>query len=279
MSVPILAGGVYSDPWPFDTIYLEQWYAATKPEVFYKASQYIQPVRHTDLEFGEVMGMRMRLARKDQSDATLTDFYRVEARANNDLVPWGSPCTYYWRGQIGREFTNLGVGSKVIVMQAHDTNIDFIDRFPTFDGAIEEDKLTLRFSRDSVPTGEVVYQKTVAPRMPIEITMQIMWADDYHVPGAQGWYRIFDGDTLVAQGSGLNTWLDPDGSSEPWCPFQKWGVYQAGYNYGWWQGKALDMIYSAAFTASGVVTPAQCREHAGEHLRARPANAKATCVK
>ena len=46
--VQILAGGVFCDPWPFDTIYLEQWYAATKPEVFYLASQYIQPARHTD---------------------------------------------------------------------------------------------------------------------------------------------------------------------------------------------------------------------------------------
>lgn len=269
--VQILAGGVFCDPWPFDSIYLEQWYAATKPEVFYKASQYIQPARHTDPDFGEVMGMRLRLARNDQAVSPLTDFYRTEARANNDLVPWGTPCTYYWRGVVGDEFLDLGAGSKVIILQAHDTNLDFIDRFPTFDGSIDEDKLRLRFSRDSVPTGEVVYEKTIAARMPIEITMQIMWADDYHVSGSQGWYRIYDGDALVAEGSGLNTWLDPDGSSEPWCPFQKWGVYQAGYNYAWWQGKAMNMIYSAAFVASGAVSPADCRAYTGTRLLASAA--------
>lgn len=281
MTLPILAGGVFCDgmalanhqtaPTNGGTVYLEHYTTATPSDTFYSATQHIQLARHLDPDYGDALAMRLRLARLDQSAGPNPNFYRAEARALQNLVPWGAPCTYYWRGRIGEEMQNLGVGSKVIVLQAHDTNLALIGRFPTFDGAIEEDKLNLRFSRDSVPTGEVVYQKPVSPRMPIEFTMQIMWADDFHVPASQGWYRIYDGNEVVAQGGGLNTWLDPTGTSEPWCPFQKFGVYQAGYNYAWWQGKALDMLYSAAITCSGVIEPAVLRQHVGQRMAARSA--------
>lgn len=282
----IIAGGVFCDPWDFKTLFLEHWYAATKAEVYYTASKYISPHRITDPDFGEVMAMRLRLARNDQAVATLTDFYRCEARADANLVPWGQPVTYHWRSRVGIENVFLGATSKIIVGQAHDMNSGNIGRNPTFDKSIEGNAdgtavMNFRFNRDAtaekpnLPTGDVVYSKPVTPRMHEESTLQAMWADGFHVPAEQGWWKLYDGDVLVAQGTGLNTWVEPGGggAAELYAPFQKWGVYQAGYNYAWWQGKALDMSFSAALTIAGAITPAEIREYVGSRMRAKPAAA------
>ena len=217
--------------------------------------------------------MAARIAQRDYDDYPGLSKYRSEVAGVYTLSSWGVTYTYQWRFVAPPDYATLGPSFWVVVGQVHDVNAGAVGRQPTLAIEYSDGTLRVRNSFDAYPTGQVLYTTPYVAGTEYELTIRVRWADGTNAPDADGYFELYHGDRLVASFTGRNTWAG-NASTEPNPPYIKGGVYQSGYGYPAWQGKAASIYYVAAAAGTGDETPASMRAQVDAQLAANPATVR-----
>lgn len=216
--------------------------------------------------------LRTHIAQSDfAAGANELSTERAEMQSRSTVSVWGVEYTYHWRLIIPPKWINHGADSFASVAQLHDVNAPGIGRRPTFMVELIDNQLHFVLSRTDDPLGIELFALDVSPGDDISFTIQAKWADGFHVPAAEGVFRIYTDAGLVASLDGQkNTW-DSGAPEEPSPPYLKAGIYQPLYSAPWWTGKQIEMYHVASAIYTTGTTHAQAVADVADELVATDA--------